>query len=148
MRAPLKSVPLILFSWPTASEADVGGMAGEVEPSYQYSIPFCCSATVGSRGAVWQNGVWHGSVDEAKVWHWVPPCRKNGTHWHSLTLAECLWGPNNGCEHGEAVSGAFWQWQQQMGHICWCRFLPVQDDVFIAGENAELMVVIVLKNGA
>ena len=43
-----------------------------------------------------------------------------------LTLAECLWGPNNGCEHGEAVSGAFWQWQQQMGHICWCRFLKTR----------------------
>ena len=33
---------------------------------------------------------------------------KNGTHWHSLTLAECWWRPNSGCEHNEVASGAFW----------------------------------------
>jgi len=34
------------------SEADGGGMAGEVEPSHQYSVTFSCSVTDGSRGAV------------------------------------------------------------------------------------------------
>jgi len=34
------------------SEADVGGMAVEVEPSHRYPIPFCCCVTDGSRGAV------------------------------------------------------------------------------------------------
>jgi len=32
--------------------SDVGGMAVEVEPSHQYSIPFRCHVTDGSRGAV------------------------------------------------------------------------------------------------
>lgn len=32
----------ILFCQPTKSEADVGGMAVEVEPSYQYPVTFCC----------------------------------------------------------------------------------------------------------
>jgi len=41
--------------------------------------------------------------------------KKNGTHWHSLTLAEHLWRPNSGREHSEAVSGAFQQWWQ------WCE---------------------------
>ena len=60
-----------------------------------------------------QKGVWHRSMDEAKVWNWIPPCRKNCTHWHSLMLAECLWRPNSGCENSEAVSGVFQQWWQQ-----------------------------------
>ena len=34
-------------------EADVGGMAVEVEPSYQHSMT-CCCGTDGSRGAVLQ----------------------------------------------------------------------------------------------
>jgi len=34
------------------SEADVGGMAVEVELSQQYSIAYCCCVTDGSRGAV------------------------------------------------------------------------------------------------
>ena len=37
---------------------------------------------------------------------------KNGTYWDSSTLTECLWRPNSGCEHSEAVGGAFQQWQQ------------------------------------
>jgi len=106
-------MPYILLFWPMTSEADAGGMVIEVEPSHQYSITFCCCATVGSRGAVWQNGIWHGSVDEAKVCHWIPPCGKDGTHWHSLKLDVCLWRPNGGCEHSEVVGGAFQQWEQQ-----------------------------------
>ena len=31
--------PILLY-WPTISEADVGGMAVEVEPSRQYSVKF------------------------------------------------------------------------------------------------------------
>ena len=41
MRAALKVMPPILLCWPMMSEADVGGMAVEVEPSHQYSITFC-----------------------------------------------------------------------------------------------------------
>ena len=42
-----------------AHEVDIHGMA-DVEPSHQYSTTFCCCVTDSSRGAVWQNGVWHG----------------------------------------------------------------------------------------
>jgi len=59
-----KLVPPILLCWHTTSKADVGDMAVEVEPSRQYPVKFCCRATDDSRGAVWQNGVWHGSPYE------------------------------------------------------------------------------------
>jgi len=39
------------------SEADVGGIAVEVEISHQYSVTFYCCETDGSRGAVCPNGV-------------------------------------------------------------------------------------------
>jgi len=45
MRAALKVMPPILLYWPTISEMNVGSMAVEVEPSYQYSIIFCCCVT-------------------------------------------------------------------------------------------------------
>ena len=100
-RAALKLMPPISSHWPTTSEADVGGMAVEAEPSHQYSITICCCVTDGSRGALWQSGDGHGSADEAKECHWIPPCGKDGTHWHSSTLAERLWRPNSGCWHNE-----------------------------------------------
>ena len=111
MKAALKVVPLILWCWPTVSEADIGGMAVEAEPSQQYFILCCCCVTAGSRRAVWQNCVWHGSVDEAKVWNSILPWGKNGTHQHLSILAEYLWGPISGCEHSEAVGRAFQLWQ-------------------------------------
>ena len=52
MRAAPKIIPPILLFWLTMSEADVGGVAVEVEPSCQYSIMFCCHVTDGIRGAV------------------------------------------------------------------------------------------------
>jgi len=98
----LKVLPPIILCWPSASEVDVGGMAVEVKPSHQHSVIFCCHVTDGSREAVWQNGVWHGSAYEAKVWNQIPLCRKSGTHLHSLLLAERLWRPSSGCEHSES----------------------------------------------
>ena len=38
MRAAPKVMPPIVFCWPMTSEADVGAMAVEVEPSHKYSI--------------------------------------------------------------------------------------------------------------
>ena len=105
-------MPPLLWWRPTSSEGHVGGMAVEVELSHQYCITCCCCVTDGSRGALWHNGVWRGSAYEAKVYHWIPPCRNNCTHWHSLMLAEHLWRPNSGCEHSEAVGATFQQWQQ------------------------------------
>ena len=92
-------------------DVDVGVMAIEGEPSYWYSVTVC-PVTDGSRGAAWQNGVWHGSANDAKVWNLIPPCRKQCTHWHSLAFAECWWRPSSGCEHSEAVGDAFQQWWQ------------------------------------
>ena len=107
-----KVMPPILLCSSTISEAAVGGMVVYDELSHQDSITSCCCATGDSRGAVWQNSIWHGCVYEAKVCHWIPPCRKKCTHWHSSMLAECLWRTNSGCEHSEVVGGTFWQWQQ------------------------------------
>jgi len=50
MRAATKAMPPISSCQSTVSEADVGGMAVEVEPSHQYSIACCCCVTDGSRG--------------------------------------------------------------------------------------------------
>jgi len=44
---------------------------------------------------------------------WISQCGRIGIHWHSLTLAECLWKPNSWCEHSEVVSGRFQQWCKQ-----------------------------------
>jgi len=99
--------------WCIMSEADIDHMAVEFEPSHQYSTAFFHCVTSGIRGAVWQNSVWHRSAYEVKGWNWIPPCRKNGGHEHSSPLTECLWRPNSGCEHSEAVDGAFQQWWQQ-----------------------------------
>ena len=106
-RTSLKVMPPILLCWPTMSVADGGGMAVKVEPSHQYSISCCCCMMDGSIGAVWQNGVWHGNAYEEKGCHWIPPCEKNGTHWHSSTFVVCLWRPNSEHEHSEVVSVCF-----------------------------------------
>ena len=65
--------------------------------------------------------------------NWIPPCGKNVTHWHSLTLAECLWRPNSRCEHSKSLNVAF-----QLGQIfmsTMCRLL------FTSSKNAQQMVV-------
>jgi len=49
-RVALKLMHPILLCWPMMSEADIGGMAVEVEPSHQYSVKFCCRVTNDSRG--------------------------------------------------------------------------------------------------
>ena len=106
----MKVVSLIFLCCPTTSEVNVDCMAIKVEPLHQYSVALWQTAA----GAIWQNGVCLESVYEAEVCDWIPPWRKNGTHWHLSMLAECLWRPNNVGEHGEAVGGVFqqwWQWQ-------------------------------------
>ena len=104
-------------------------MAVGIELSWQYSITCCCCTTAGSRAAVWQNGVWSGSVNEEKVWNRIPLCGKNGNHWHSLMLAECLRRPNSGCEHSEVMGGAFQQCQQQRGcQATFCTAVTPQNE--------------------
>ena len=102
-RAASRVMLSVLWCLSVTSETDVGGMAAEAGPSHQYSITCCCHATCGSRGIVWQDGVWHGSAYEAKYWNWIPPCGNNFTHGQSSTVAECLWRPKSGCEHSKAV---------------------------------------------
>ena len=52
MRAASEVMLPILLSCPTMSEEDVGCMAVETELPCQYSIPFGCHVTNGSREAV------------------------------------------------------------------------------------------------
>ena len=144
-RAALKVMPPTLWCWPTMSEVGVGGTAVGIEPSHQYPVPFCYHATDGSRGAVWKNGVWNGSVNKAKVWNWIHPHRQNGTQWHSSTFSGCLWKSNSGCERSEVVGGPFQQWWRwpllaQILKSSVCRLL------FITNRNTELMAVTMLKN--
>ena len=101
MKAALKVIPPILLCWPTTSNADVGGMAVEVEPSCQYSITLCCCVTDGSRGAVWRYDVWQKvNMMQRSVTEFLH-VNKKGTRWHSSTLTKCLWRTNSGCEHSE-----------------------------------------------
>ena len=89
--AALKLKPPILWCWPY----NQWRMAVEVENSYQYPITYCCHATDNSKRAAWHNDMWHGSVDETTVCHWILPCGKDGTQWHSSTLGEHLWRPEH-----------------------------------------------------
>ena len=92
MRAAWKIMPPVLLCLPTMSEADGGGMTVEVPsniPSQQYSITCCCCATDGSSGAVWHNGVRHGSVYEAKVvgsvfQQWLLRHERQATFWTAM----------------------------------------------------------------
>ena len=105
-RVAPKVMPPILLCWPTVSDAYVGGMAVGTESSQKYSITFCCCVTDGSRGTVWHNGTWHGSVDEAKVWNWIL-CEKKIIYCHLSVLIERFWRQDSGCENSEVVGGAF-----------------------------------------
>ena len=115
MRAVLKVSP-ILLCWPTASKADGDGTAVEVETSRQYPITFWCRVTDGSRGAVWQNSVWHGSAYEAMVWHWIPPCKKTlhpltfiNSHWMFTKTKQHLWTRWGGGWCVSVVATAMWK---------------------------------------
>jgi len=46
-----------------------------------------------------------------------------------------------------AIIAAVKKLGKTVGHDCWCRFLQAQHaDFFVAGENAQLVVVSLLKN--
>ena len=66
---------------------------------------------------------------------------KNCTHWHSLMLAEHLWRPNSGCEHGEEVGGGFQLWQQQVTSSLWGRFVFVFKQAQHTGSSSSLVKV-------
>jgi len=146
-RATTKVMPPMLLCWLLMSEVGVGGMAVEGEPSHQYPDAFCCCMTDGSRGAFWQNGVWHGSVYEAKVWNWTPLGGKICTYWHSSKFLLSVYG------------NQIWMWAQWGGG--W--YVPVVTDcgsplpaqiftnaacriLFITGKKSIANVVTVLKS--
>ena len=114
-RAARKVMPPTLLCWPTMSEVDVDSMAVKAEPSHQYSVTLCCCVMDGSRGAVWQIGVYI-----AKVCHWIPPC---GEKWHPLTFMNTCWTP---MEPKEWMWGSEWYIVAvatvTVGHLHRCRF--------------------------
>jgi len=87
-----KVMPAILLCWPIMSEVYAGHMTVEVEPSQWYFITFCNQVTDCSRGAAWQNGIWHGSACKLERCHWIPPCGKKNAptdiHWCLLNVHE------------------------------------------------------------
>lgn len=100
-------MPPVLWYWLKALGTDVGGMTAKAERSHQHPAVFCCCTTDGSRGAVWEIGVCHGSVPEERVWSGTPSYEKK---LHSLTFmgaCECLCSPYSGCKHSEGVGGTF-----------------------------------------
>ena len=144
MKIALKLMPPISWCRPTTSEVDVGGMAVEVEHSHQYPITFCCHASNSSRGTMTK---WH------LTWkyRWSKRVSLNSSMhkmWHPLTFSdtEHWWRPDSGCEHSEAVAVHFSSDNSEKLLLVQtftseaCRLL------FIAGENAELMMVAMLKN--
>ena len=104
MRAAKNVMPAILLHWPTVSEADVGGMAVEAEPSHQYSDTCCCRVTDGSRGSLTEWCLtW--SAYGAKV---VSPSSSMQEKMSPIDIHR--WRPSSGCEHSEVTGGAFQQW--------------------------------------
>ena len=139
-------MPLISLCWPTVLEVDVGDMIAEVEPPSQYSFVFCYCATDGSRGEVWQNGVWHRSVYEANVLNWIPLCEKlvpTDIHWHLLNIygdqtvnvrTARWWVVCFSC--GDSDSGTPPLWKIFMSSAC--RFLLINDKKCIANGGDYL----------
>ena len=116
-KAAPKVMPPILFCWPTISEADVGGTTAEAEPSHQYSIPFCRRVTDGSRGAAWQNGIWHGSVYDTKGCLCIPQCPLTFTDtcWTFMEIEQWMWTQWGG---GWCISAVV---TVTVDYLPWCR---------------------------
>ena len=106
MRAVPKIMYPILWCWFMTSVANGDGMVVEGDPSWWYSIPCCFRVADGSRGAIWQNDVWHRSVYGAKVRHWILPCKKK---WHPLTFIYTWW---------MFMESRQWMWAQWGGGWC------------------------------
>lgn len=51
--------------------------------------------------------------------HWIPPCGKNGTRWHSSMLAEQFWRANSGCEHKWSSGWRNYFWSDLQNIIHW-----------------------------
>ena len=122
-------------------------MAVEVEPSCQHSITFCCDVTGGSRETVWQNGIRHGSVHEAQVWHWIPPCGKKQ---HLLTFIDAYWTFMKTEQWIWAHWGSGWcistVTMVTEAHLHWCQFLQVSHARSYSLLSKMHIMVIILRN--
>ena len=124
-RTAPKGMPPILWCWSMKPDADVGGMVEKVEPSYQYSITFCCHVTDGNRGAVWQK--------RCLTWKftWSKGVPLNSSVKKKNAPIDIHW-----CLLNRTVETKQWMWAQwgsgwcfigvataTVGYLCWCRFL-------------------------
>jgi len=106
MRAALKVMPPVLWCWPTASEADAGGMAVEVEPSHKHHYILLLYDSWQQRGSptkwhlTWKH-IWSKGVElPSSTWKKL----------HTLTFTDTCWMFMDGYWHNEAVGAAFQQW--------------------------------------
>lgn len=84
MRTALKVMRPVLVCWLLMSEVVVSGMAAEVKPPNH--IPLYAVWKWQRRGSLTEcHLTWK---CEAKVCHWIPPCRKK---WHSMTFTKACW---------------------------------------------------------
>ena len=107
-RVALKVVPPLLLCQPTACWC-YGHRGGTFTPISHYVLLLCEMAAEGQSDKM---------VSDVEVWMKQRHITEfiHAVKWHlmtSLMLAECLWRPNSGCQHSEAVGGIFQQWQQQ-----------------------------------
>lgn len=109
-------------------------MSAEVEPSHLYPITFDCRVTDSSRGTLWQSSVWHGSACGVKVCLRNPPCGKNGTQWHSLTLVIIDGDQTVGAG---TMRSAFQQWSQQFTYTGADLYKCGMQLLFIAGGKCR-----------
>ena len=136
--APKVMHPIILC-WSTRSVVYGGCMAVEAKLSHQYSVTFCCYMRDGSRGAVWQNSIWHGSVYEARgVTEFL----------HAEKLLSIYGDQTVGVRTVRQRVLHFSSGNNDIGSPLVVQILTSTACrlLFIAGENAELMVVTTLKN--
>ena len=149
MRVALKTVPPILLCWSITSEADVGGVAVEAEPSHQYSVICCCHLTDGSRGVDLQNGIWffhlhmkqRGAIELFHTEKMAPTDTTINSCWKFMETKQWMWAQRSGRWYVSGVatsdrgSPLLVQVLMSMAH----RLL------IIAVENAQLMMVTVEK---
>ena len=123
-----KVMPPVLLCLPTMSEANIGGTSIEFEPSHQYSITFYCCVTDGNKRPHWQKGIWHRSAYEAKVCHWIPPCRKKMA---AIDIHRCFLNVY-GNKTVNVSTVRWWAWVLALmtvivGHLSWWRLFQAQN---------------------
>ena len=97
MGAALKVVLPVLWSWPVTSEADVGGMAAEVEPSHQHPVIVLPCDRWQQRGTltewclIWECG-WskYVSLHSFGSWKWLSVTFINAC-WMFMETKQRLW---------------------------------------------------------